>query len=270
MYPEKVFMSNQFNLHPVLLQEELNLPEVQVYESRALMGAAAASRFAAEVDAVLKKKDSVNIIFAAAPSQNEFLSALSKEQIRWERINAFHMDEYINLDEQAPQRFGNFLKERLFDQFPFQSVHYLNGNADDLQSECKRYSALLFQHPTDIVCMGIGENGHLAFNDPPVADFNDPVMVKVVTLDLPCRQQQVNDGCFPGLDAVPLQALTLTIPVLMKAKVINCVVPGAAKAQAVLNTLTKPIRSEFPSTILRKHPGAVLFLDPDSSRDLQL
>jgi len=252
-----------------VLKKELSMPELRVYKSRKLMGAAAASRLAIEINAVLKNKDSVNIVFAAAPSQNEFLSALFYEDIKWEHVNAFHMDEYINLDENATQRFGNFLKERIFDKFNFKSVNYLNGNVDDVQSECKRYSRLLENHPIDIVCLGIGENGHLAFNDPPVANFSDPEIVKVVTLDLPCRQQQVNDGCFASLDDVPTQALTLTIPVLMSAKIINCVVPGQAKAQAVLNTLTKPICSDFPSTVLRKHNGAVLFLDTDSSKYIQ-
>jgi len=250
----------------VLLEKDLKLPEVKIYESRKSMGAAAASRLALEIEVLLKSKDSVNIIFAAAPSQNEFLAALFYENIKWEQVNAFHMDEYINLDVHAPQRFGNFLKERLFSKYNFKSVHYLDGNVDDIDTECKRYASLLENHPIDIVCMGIGENGHLAFNDPPVANFNDPEMVKVVELDLPCRQQQVNDGCFASLAAVPTQALTLTIPVLMSAKVINCVVPGIAKAQAVLNTLTQPICSDFPSTILRKHTGTVLFLDTDSSK----
>lgn len=244
--------------------------DVRTYESRKAMGAAAAERFAREMDHLLLIKPEINVIFAAAPSQNEFLAALFYEHIKWEQVNAFHMDEYVNLDENAAQRFGNFLKERLFDKFNFKSVHYLNGNVDDIQSECKRYSLLLEKYPVDIVCMGIGENGHLAFNDPPVADFNDPEMVKVVTLDLPCRQQQVNDGCFVHLEDVPTQALTLTIPVLMSAKVINCVVPGVTKAQAVLNTLTKPMSSDFPSTILRKHNETVLFLDQDSSKYIQL
>lgn len=229
------------------------------------MGEAAASRLANAINAVLKQKNTVNIIFAAAPSQNEFLEALFNEDIPWQSVNAFHMDEYVNLENEAPQRFGNFLKERIFDHFEFKSVHYLNGNAADLEKECGRYAKLLEDYPSDIVCMGIGENGHLAFNDPPVADFNDLKRVKVVELDLACRQQQVNDGCFDRLELVPTKALTLTIPALMRADVINCVVPGSTKAQAVLNTFTQPIDTEFPSTILRKHKGTVVFLDNDSA-----
>lgn len=242
------------------------LPEVRIYESRKSMGEAAANRLSIAIEKVLKQKNEVNIIFAAAPSQNEFLKSLFYENIPWQKVNAFHMDEYINLADDAPQRFGNFLKERIFGKFNFKSVHYLNGNVADIEEECLRYSMLLENFPIDIVCMGIGENGHLAFNDPPVADFNDKKKVKVVELELACRQQQVNDGCFTTLDQVPTQALTLTIPVLIDVPVINCVVPGNTKAQAVLNTLTMPIDKACPSTILRRHHGAVVFLDEDSAK----
>lgn len=249
-----------------MLETKLRLPEVRIYQSRQSMGEAAANRLAMEIGAILKRKKNINIIFAAAPSQNEFLSALASEDIKWGQVNAFHMDEYIGLAKDAPQGFGNFLKERLFDKFGFNAVHYLDGNAGDIQSECARYSKLLEEFPVDMVCMGIGENGHLAFNDPPVADFLDPKLVKVVELDLKCRQQQVNDGCFSTLESVPLEALTLTIPALMNASIINCVVPGERKAEAVLNTMTKPIFTDFPSTILRKHKGTVLFLDTESAK----
>lgn len=244
------------------------LPEVRIYESRKSMGEAAANRLSIAIESVLREKSSANIIFAAAPSQNEFLKALFYENIPWHNINAFHMDEYVNLEKSAPQRFGNFLKERIFDHFDFKAVHYLNGNVTNIETECVRYAQLLEDHPIDIVCMGIGENGHLAFNDPPVADFNDSKKVKIVDLDLTCRQQQVNDGCFASLDQVPTQALTLTIPVLINAKIINCVVPGNSKAQAVLNTLTMPVSESCPATILRKHGGTVVFLDLDSARFL--
>ncbi|SEW51532.1 glucosamine-6-phosphate deaminase [Chitinophaga arvensicola] len=241
---------------------------VQIYLSRELMGEAAADRFVAAVEAVLKVKEEVNIIFAAAPSQQEFLRALLQRDVQWQQINAFHMDEYIGLDDAAPQRFGNFLKDRLFGKVNFKSVHYLDGNVGHPEDECARYTRLLENYPVDMVCMGIGENGHLAFNDPPVADFNDPAQVKVVELDPACRQQQVNDGCFASLDLVPTEALTLTIPALMRAKVINCVVPGSTKAQAVLNTVRKPICTDFPSTVLRTHEGVVVFLDTDSAKYL--
>jgi glucosamine-6-phosphate deaminase len=239
--------------------------EVKIFNSRVLMGEQAASNVAQKINQLLAIQPKVNIIFAAAPSQNEFLAALTTQNIDWSRINAFHMDEYIGLSKDAPQGFGNFLKSRIFGLLPFKTINYLNGNAFDIKDECLRYQNLLNEYPTDIVCMGIGENGHLAFNDPPVADFNDPEMVKEVELEEMCRQQQVNDGCFETIDDVPTHALTLTIPALIKAPYLSLVVPGPSKSQAVYNTLNKPVNESHPSTILTTHPDAVLYLDMDSS-----
>jgi glucosamine-6-phosphate deaminase len=191
--------------------------QVKIATDRAAMGETAASEVIAKINALLANQPFVNIIFAAAPSQNEFLAALTKASLDWSRIRAFHMDEYIGLNETAPQRFGNFLKEKIFGKLPFAAIYYLNGNAAAPVEECKRYADLLLEYPVDIVCMGIGENGHIAFNDPPVADFNDPELVKIVELDRLCRQQQVNDGCFATLNEVPVNAVTLTIPALMTA-----------------------------------------------------
>jgi glucosamine-6-phosphate deaminase len=134
-----------------------------------------------------------------------------------------------------------------------------------MTAECTRYNSLLKQYPPDIVCMGIGENGHLAFNDPPVADFNDPLLVKQVTLEAVCRQQQVNDGCFADLEDVPQYAITLTIPVLLSASFISCVVPGSSKARAVFNTLYQPVDTAYPSSVLRTHSNAILWLDRQSA-----
>jgi glucosamine-6-phosphate deaminase len=205
------------------------------------------------------------MIFAAAPSQNEFLAALIQaDTIDWQRVNAFHMDEYIGLPENDPRTFSSFLKEKIFGKLPFHTVNYINGNATDPDRECKRYAELLTQFPTDIVCMGIGENGHIAFNDPHVADFNDPLKVKIVSLDADCRQQQVNDKCFDILDEVPTHAITLTVPVLMAGTYIYCMVPGEKKAKAVYNTLHAEITEKCPATILRRHENALLFIDKDS------
>src|SRR5579863_7765442 len=174
---------------------------VKVYESRADMWREAALAAGDQIKQLLSQQEFVNIIFAAAPSQNEFLAALKvQKRVDWRRINAFHMDEYIGLPDNAPQSFGSFLKEKLFGWMPFNSVNYINGNATDLPAECERYTQMLTQYPPDIVCMGIGENGHIAFNDPPVADFADPLMIKAVELDAECRQQQVNDACFSSLE----------------------------------------------------------------------
>jgi glucosamine-6-phosphate deaminase len=239
--------------------------KVEIFESRAAMGFAAANQVSEKVNELLKVKSFVNIVFAAAPSQNEFLNELIKKDIDWTRINAFHMDEYIGLDANAPQGFGNFLKDRLFEKVLFNTVQYLNGNAANLEIECKRYADLLDQNPVDMVCMGIGENTHLAFNDPHVADFNDQKAVKIVDLDLECRQQQVNDGCFSSIDEVPTHALTLTIPSLYKATYAYCIVPGEKKASAVYHTLNESISEEYPSTVLRSHTNAILFIDEKSS-----
>jgi glucosamine-6-phosphate deaminase len=244
--------------------------DVRVYDSRQEMGKAAAKMVCNRINTLLKEREFVNMIFAAAPSQNELLAALiERKDIAWQRVNAFHMDEYIGLSADAPQRFGTFLKDRLFSKLPFNSVNYINGNAGNPASECERYADLLQQLLPDIVCMGIGENGHIAFNDPHVADFNDPLAVKVVDLDEECRQQQVNDGCFAALQDVPTHALTLTIPALTTGRFIYCMVPGKNKVDAVNRTLNGDIDEQCPASILRKHPNAMLFLDRDSSSSLK-
>jgi glucosamine-6-phosphate deaminase len=230
------------------------------------MGASAALMVCARINALLEQQASVNIIFASAPSQNEFLEALNwSTSVQWGRVNAFHMDEYIELPANDPRTFASFLDKKIFGRLGFQSVNYINGNAADIGAECRRYEKLLAQYPADIVCLGIGENGHLAFNDPHVADFDDPHMVKMVKLDAACRQQQINDGCFVDLHDVPAYAITLTIPALMAGRFIYCVVPGEKKAQAVYNTVNAERVEQYPSTVMRKHHNAVLFLDKYSS-----
>jgi glucosamine-6-phosphate deaminase len=238
---------------------------IKVFETRKELGVHAADAFQKNVDLILKEKLEANIIFAAAPSQNEFINEIVSRTIQWNKINAFHMDEYVGLQPDAPQGFANFLKQRLFNKVAFKSVHYLNGNAKDGKQECKRYAGLLINYPADMVCLGIGENTHLAFNDPHVADFNDKEMVKLVELDEDCRKQQVNDGCFKTLEEVPRIAMTVTIPALIKARIMSAVVPGQQKAKAVYHTLHSAIIEKYPSTILRKHFNAMLYLDKESA-----
>jgi glucosamine-6-phosphate deaminase len=238
---------------------------VHIYQSREAMGEAAANAITSEIRHLMEKHEEVNVIFAAAPSQQEVLEDLRSKNLEWNRINAFHMDEYVGLDEKAPQRFGNFLKAALFDHVTLKSVYYIDGNAADVDAECKRYAELLERYPAHIVILGIGENGHIAFNDPPVADFHDPLLVKKVELDQVCRQQQVNDGCFTRLEDVPTHAITLTIPALMRGKSLHCVVPGETKIDAVDNTIHREIREQYPSTILKTHDHAVLYVDNLSS-----
>ena len=238
---------------------------VKIFPTREDMGIDAANDVATAINEMLQKKDEINMIFAAAPSQQEFMQHLiADKSIDWTCINAFHMDEYIGLKKDASQAFGNFLKERLFSKAPFKSIHYIDGQ-EDPEKECERYAQLLDKYPVDIVCLGIGENGHIAFNDPHVADFNDPKMVKVVDLDLACRTQQVNEGCFIKLNLVPSQAITVTIPALLKADSMFCMVPAENKAKAVKRTLNGEIDEECPATILRTKEKAILYLDKASA-----
>jgi glucosamine-6-phosphate deaminase len=237
-----------------------------IYPDRASLGVAAAKAMAGAVGRLLREQSEVNVVFAAAPSQNEFLEALKAREVDWTRINAFHMDEYTGLGAGSTHSFAHYLDEHFFDTAPFKAVHYLNGDAPDLGAECTRYAALLQRFPVDVVCMGIGENNHIAFNDPPVADFSDPDLVKVVTLDPDCRRQQVNDGCFGSLGEVPTRALTLTIPALLASRFIFCMVPGERKATAVFHTLRGSVTEQYPSTILQRHPSVELFLDAESSK----
>ena len=242
-----------------------DLLKVKIYTTTEEMGLAAAEDVAQRIMALLSEKPEINMIFAAAPSQSAFLSSLIKDKrIEWGRINAFHMDEYIGLDGNAPQAFGRFLRDRLFSKVPFKSVNYINGNAPDINAECDRYAKLLAEHKCDIVCMGIGENGHIAFNDPAFAKFDDEKAVKTVELDQICRHQQVNDGCFDSIDKVPTHAVTLTIPTLVAPEYVFCIVPAPTKAKAVHTMLNGEIGEYCPCTILRRHSNAVLYTDSDS------
>ena len=241
---------------------------VKAADTRAEMGKCAAADIRERILYLLSQKPSINMIFAAAPSQNDVLASLLEyDDIEWGRINAFHMDEYIGLgEEDRDKSFGTYLTEHIFGKVPFASVNLINATACDAEAECKRYSGLLAENPTDIVVMGIGENGHIAFNDPPVADFNDAASVKVVELDEICRNQQVNDGCFPSIERVPTHAMTLTCPTLTSADYLFCIVPAPTKADAVYHTLNDGISEACPATVLRTHKNATLYLDSDSSR----
>ncbi len=238
----------------------------EVYASRELMGAAAAYDVAQQMRSLLEEQERVRMVFAAAPSQDEFLAALaSAEGVAWSRVEAFHMDEYIGLPENAPQSFARFLHEHIWDLVRPGRLECINGRVSDAAAECQRYTALLQERPIDIVCAGIGENGHMAFNDPPVADFEDPETIKVVTLDDTCRMQQVHDGAFARFEDVPETALSLTMPALMSARWLYCIVPGSTKTAAVRATLNDQISTACPATIMRRHKNATLYLDTDAA-----
>lgn len=234
---------------------------VAVYPDRAALGSAAARTVAGWLRQALAERERVGAIFASAPSQEEFLAALVAEpDLEWSRVVAFHLDEYVGLPSDAPQSFARFLRERLFAKVAPGAVHYLDGLADP-ERECRRYADLLASLPLAVACVGIGENGHLAFNDPHVADFADPLAVKPVAIDEVSRAQQVHDGCFAGSDRVPRQALTVTLPAILSAERVAVMVPGPTKARAIQATLQGPISTACPASILRRHRNAVLFVD---------
>lgn len=242
--------------------------EVKIYETREEMGFHAAADAASCIKRLLEDRKEITCMFAAAPSQNKFLEALAEyPDIDWSRINACHMDEYIGFEIGDPHSFNGYLSGKIFGKVPFKSVNLINGK-NDPQKECIRYEKLLREHQLDIIFLGIGENGHIAFNDPDNAGFQDTCWMKVVELDAACRRQQVNDGCFPSFDEVPQYALTATIPCLMGGSHLFCMVPGERKAAAVSRTLTGPIDEKCPASIMRGHENVVMYLDDKSAEDL--
>lgn len=247
-------------------QFKIDSLQVYVYESRAEMGAAAYECYKSKIGLLFKNQDIVRAIYAAAHSQSDFFEALANDtDIDFSRIDAFHMDEYMGLGKDAPQNFGNFLKKAIFAKKPFRNVNYVQSDATDVEAECKRYESLLRAAGMDIVSLGIGENGHIAFNDPHEAKFDDPLWVRETSLDDMCRQQQVNDGEFASIEFVPKRALTLTIPALMSCKHVVGIVPNKRKAQAVFDTLYGPVSEQCPASVLRTHSDATLFLDKDAA-----
>jgi glucosamine-6-phosphate deaminase len=242
---------------------------VEVYADRQQTGLAAALDVAARMREMLAARPQIAMAFAAAPSQNELLASLrGRPGLDWPRVVAFHLDEYVGLPPEAPQRFGNFLRRALFDRVRLGQVHYLEGNAPDPEREEERYAALLAMHPLDIICLGIGENGHIAFNDPQDGPFPEGEVVKLVTLDERSRLQQVNDGCFSSVDAVPRRALTLAVPAIMAGRSLRCVVPGPSKANAVREMLEGRVGPRCPASALRQHPDCILYLDAVSATTL--
>jgi glucosamine-6-phosphate deaminase len=242
---------------------------VEIYGDRHVMGSFAARRVAGKIRDTVAVKGKARVIFASAPSQREFLQALAMEEgIDWSRVVAFNQDEYAGVSLEAPYSFGKFLKEELYEKVNPGKVHYLNGAAEDLDQECRRYAALLSEDDIDIICLGIGENGHIAFNEPGEADFNDPKALKIITLDDKCRVQQFHDFVFKTMADVPEYGITITITVIMKGAHLYCIVPSARKAEVVREALLGPIIDRCPASVLRIHDSAVLFLDRDSANCL--
>ncbi len=238
---------------------------VNLYDDKPSLSEAAADLVATRLKETLQARGEANLVLATGASQYDFLAALRRRtDIDWTRITAFHLDEYIDLDPEHPAGFRRFLRERFFNHVQVKAVHLLDGNAADPVAEAARYGALLRQHPVDVACIGIGENGHLAFNDPP-ADFETEAKVLVVNLDEACRRQQVGEGHFPDLAAVPAQALSMSIPAILAARTISCVVPDVRKAEAVRCALEGPVTPMCPASALRGHADCHLYLDTGSA-----
>ena len=238
---------------------------ISVYQDSKVMGDAAADFVAESLHKTIAEKSYANLILATGASQFSFLEALKERKIDWQKITVFHLDEYKGISDQHPASFRKYLKDRILDEVAPKKIYFLNGDADNLDREMNDYAEQLKKHPIDIACIGIGENGHIAFNDPPVADFNDPKLVKLVTLDDDCRNQQLGEGWFPTFEDVPKEALTLTIPAIMSSQTISCVVPDERKAKAIYNTMYAEIETTCPATILRTHSNTRLFLDHASA-----
>lgn len=250
--------------HPVQSFQTDQL-QVRIFNDKAEMGDASADFVSWHLQEAIKKNGHANMILATGTSQYPFLEALKKKHVHWQKITVFHLDEYLGIPDQHSASFRKYLKERILDFVQPGQIYFLNGDAPDIEAVLRNYEVLLKSNPVDIACIGIGENGHIAFNDPPVADFDDPHWVKVVHLDEACRKQQFGEGWFPTLDDVPQEALSLTIPAIMKSKAISCVVPDERKATAVYHTLYGKISTTCPASVLRRHPDAVLFLDKASA-----
>jgi glucosamine-6-phosphate deaminase len=245
------------------LQHDLLATEIR--QDQAAMGAAAAGYAAHRLRSILATADRARVIFAAAASQAEFLDALaSAAGIDWGRVVAFHLDEYVGLPLGDELSFGEWLQRRIWSRVSPGRIELLDGGAaaaDGPDVECDRYGRLLADGGIDLALIGVGENGHLAFNDPHVADFDDPLVVKPVEIDDTSRRQQVRDGAFPSVDAVPRLAMTVTMSTIMASRAISVVVPGAPKARAVARMLQGPIDASCPASALRRHPDATMFVD---------
>lgn len=245
--------------------------EVQIYNSEAELALSAAKMVQQALQQILQQKQTATVLFATGNSQLKFLDALTNlNNIDWSRIICFHLDEYLGISGSDYSSFRYYLTERVEKRISPSLFHYIEGDTLQPLQECDRYSKLLKLQPIDLCFLGIGENGHLAFNEPSVADFNDPYMIKLVKLDSVNRQQQVQGGHFPNLERVPKYAFTLTIPTICAAKKIICLAPGKGKAKVIKQMLEGEISSRFPASILRKQPQANLLLDADAASLIEI
>ena len=254
-------MSNQ-----TVIETKIDQLPITIYPTNERLGKAAAEEASQVIREAIKKQGSANIILATGNSQLTFLKALRENKsIAWQNVTVFHMDEYIGIDPNHPASFPQFLRKHFLNYIKPKAFFPVLGSASSIEATCADYAGWLHTHPADLCALGYGENGHLAFNDPPFADFNDPVWVKVVKLAEASRQQQAGEGHFATIADVPTHAITLTIPALLAAKRVLAIVPEARKADAVYRALKKPISADCPGSILRRTPHTHLFLDKDSA-----
>lgn len=248
---------------------EVGSLRVEIHPDSKAAGEAAARTAAQALRQLDLTGESIGVVFATGASQFDMLRALtSMHDLPWNKISGFHLDEYIGLDETHPASFRRYLRENLTHRVPIKEFFEIDGSSPDPDAVRKSYVQKLRLHNLQLCLLGIGENGHLAFNDPGEADFHDPDAMKIVTLDAACRQQQAAEGWFQDFDAVPKHALTLTIPTLFQLPKLIVSVPGKRKAQIVRRMLEEPISTNCPATILRTHTDATIYLDMESAAEL--
>lgn len=238
---------------------------VEVFPSPQSMGVAAAQKASSLIIEAIRLNGTARIIAATGNSQIPFIESLVQQPVSWDAVELFHMDEYAGMNAEHPASFRRWIRTRLAEKVHPKACYFIAGDTPDLDSEIKRYSELLMAAPIDLAFVGFGENGHIAFNDPPVADFNDPFIVKKVILDETCRRQQAGEGHFPDLASVPREAVTITCPGLFRAKAWVCCVPERRKAQAVKDALERPISEACPASLVRTHPNTYVYLDTESA-----
>lgn len=244
---------------------------VEVYQDAAAMGQAAAHAAAGRLRDAIARRGVARIVVGTGPSQQELISNLvAAPELDWSAIEVFHMDEYTGISADHPASFRRWLRTHVAERVKAKAVYYMNGDAADLEAECRRYARLLSAAPSDITFLGFGENGHIAFNDPHAADFEDPLTVKRVTLDERCRLQQVGEGHFPAIDAVPPEAITITCPALLRCRTAFAFVPDRRKAEAVRCALEGPLSESCPASLVPTHPDARIYLDRRSASLLSL
>ncbi len=239
---------------------------VQVFPNPSELGAAAARHAAAVLNDAIERNGEARIVLSTGASQFETLERLIREDVDWSKVTAFHLDEYIGLSADHPASFRRYLKERFADRIPIGAMHYVVVEGD-VEANIASLTKLLRQAPVDLAFIGIGENAHIAFNDPP-ADFETDEAYIVVDLDEACKRQQVGEGCFPSIDAVPKRAVTMTVHQIMQAKTILSCVPDKRKARAVRHTLEREFTNEVPATMLKRHANFHLYLDEQSASEL--